>query len=614
MAKHLPFANTADDIRRLVAADPHAARALEAAHARAHDWMASFADDASRPSGWAHNFCCPACAAQLTFDPHLAFSPPNTFVCPRCGAQATGQDLDEAWTYYYRNRSAADLEAVAVCALLGEEEAYAYLARYLDFYASHYAEFPVHGRWAGKGKLAGQGLDEAVWAVAVLRAVNASGQLARVDEARRRFWHEALFAPLADLLIPQSHSYNNISLWLMCACANIALTFGDDALLALALDSDFGIRHQVAKGYTRDGVWRECSFTYHYYTVESLTYFASLFAVSHPDDPLLDLFGRIFTAPLALSFDGARLPALNDGWYPLSVDSLALLFLRARRFVDSPEIIAVTERFRERGSNTLERPASLLVRVAEPVSSAHRATPSPRANVEILTDTNLAGVRAPVHAIFKSGVLIPNHMHRDYNSLIIPPFSDDLGTPGYGHPMTHSWYRQGASHNLVTVDGLVTDKVLPSRIERTPKGLRGVVDVSDLEGFERAERSLELTDKALVDRCDYACAGEHVFDWIFHAKGSASFSCASQPAAPLGNVGGYEHFREVRRLDVAAGECLVICFELEGKTLRLETTLAPGMEAFTALSPDNPADASRTAVILRLRGARAHFEVRFANA
>ncbi len=611
--KGYTYANDAEQIRRLAAAYPFAAEALERARAEAHDWMTSFSDDVSRRSGWGHNFCCPKCASQMTFDPHMKFAPPNVFACPHCGEKVSSVKHDEAWVYTYRYRSAAALESVAVCALLGEEAAYDYMTRFIDFYAVHYAEFPVHGDWAGKGKIQGQSLDEAVWAIAVLRGVNACGLLARVGEAKARYWYETLFAPMAELLFPQAKSIHNIPTWLLCACANIAVTFGDGALLEKALDSEFGIRNQVAKGFTKDGIWHECSMTYHYYTAEALTHFAALFAVSHPDDPLLDEFEKIYTAPLAFAPDGWHLQCVNDGWYPQALGGSAPMMLRAERIVDSVELRSLAGEFLRRIPDRLAEPAMLLIlRPEEDEATSVSATPAkPAEEVMLYPDTNYAFFRTPVPAILKSGVLTRSHMHCDYCSLIVPPFSDDLGTPGYGHPLTPSWYRLGASHNVVTVDGAVPGQVLPSHVEHTASSVRAVVDTASAVPITRMERTLTPTADALLDECDYAADGEHTFDWLFHAKGDVTFSADGVPAGPLGTERGYQYFTDVRRMNVAPGERFTTSFCLNGETLTVSAEVTDGMEVWTAKSPDNPADNTRTTLVLRLRGMEAKFRVRF---
>ena len=138
--------NTAS--RRALLAEAHRITACAAAH---------FDDRVERLSGWAHNFVCTDCASQLDFDPDMNYNPPhNVYTCPHCGKTAASTDHDEAWVYIYRQRYADYMEALAAAALDENPDAIPFMERYLDFYADHYAEFPVHGRWAGKGKIMGQ--------------------------------------------------------------------------------------------------------------------------------------------------------------------------------------------------------------------------------------------------------------------------------------------------------------------------------------------------------------------------------------------------------------------------------------------------------------------------
>ncbi|MBR2350534.1 MAG: hypothetical protein IKA67_00725, partial [Clostridia bacterium] len=70
------FSNGKNEILRLCRDKAYGdalSRALsEAKYAREH-----FADRAEWISGWAHNFCCPECASQMTFDSDMAYGETN---------------------------------------------------------------------------------------------------------------------------------------------------------------------------------------------------------------------------------------------------------------------------------------------------------------------------------------------------------------------------------------------------------------------------------------------------------------------------------------------------------------------------------------------------------
>ena len=584
------FSNTVHDILRMVRANDAFTAVLGEVEETTCFAIKNFEDDISRVAGWGHNFVCPDCASQLVFDPAMPFPPEKPFVCPHCGREATGRDLDEAWVYYHRYHYGSSLSAIALSALLWNDNALEFLISYIDFYADRYEAFPVHGDHAGKGKIMGQSLDEAVWGIQLLRAMKIVED--RLPAEKKAVWLEKLFRPMCALLAPQSNRIHNIPTWQRAFIGMVGLFFGDDALLSEAMDGDYGLRNQIAKGFTKDGIWRECSLGYHYYTVEALTNFFSFYALSAPDDPLFDIFEKMYAAPLALSHDGHTLPALNDGWYPQGVSPM---ILRAARVTDDPAIADQFASLRRTFPEWFVSLDALLYAL-------------PAKTLTLYEDTNLAIFHAPVFAILKSGVLEASHMHRDYLSLSLPPFSDDLGTPGYGHALTPAWYRLGACHNLVTVDRKVPSAVIPSHIEAVTGGALAVID-GGWEGVTLAERSVTEENGGLADRTFFASDEEHTFDWIFHSLGEASFSAPLTPCAPLGDDDGYQFFTDVHK--AAPAPTFRASFTLDGKTLTLEVSEADDLEIFTARSPSNPADILRHTLILRTRGTRASFMVHY---
>lgn len=562
---------------------------LSAARHQSRTLCRTFRDQAGWVSGWAHDFACPDCASHLVFEETMPYNPPNTFRCPHCGRTVSGQKLDEAWVYYYRQYAAGHLEAVAVCALLGDEEARAFLERYFDFYAASYAGFEIHGE--GAGKIMPQVLDEAVWCVQTTRALYPCRHL--FSEEKRQHWHQNLFVPLIELInAPEKQtSVHNHVLWHKCAAGCAALCFDDSALLDEVLNGHLGVRDLARRGFTADGFWHEGSPLYHYYALEALTGFVQLFAHVHPDDPLVGLLERTHLAPLAL--DQWNLPSVNDGWFPLSLDRFADQFHRAAAASGSEALWRQVERIRQHNPEAVSTPCSLLI------------DPAPEA-ITLWKSTNLAVVRYPVHAILKSGVLTRSHMHKDYLSVILPPFSRDLGTPGYGHALYRSWYQLAASHNTVTVDLDQPRPVIPSHLEETENGVRAVID-SGWEGITSASRTLTPEGDHLHDRTEIVCDGVHTIDWLFHAEGDVQFSAPLGEEAFPGDRCGYEHLTDVRKIDC---EDLTVTFTLDGQQLTLQANTRD-LQVFAAKSPSNPSDELRTVIILRTASDRAVFDVRY---
>lgn len=585
---------TAQEIRRLIGGDEaYYGDILVRAQEESRQLCASFRDQPDWVSGWTHEFACPDCAGMLQFDPDMAYNPPNTYTCPHCGKRLSETRFDEAWVSCYRTMAATKLESVAICAVMGDAQALSFLERFFDFYADHYAGFAVHGH--GNGKLMPQVLDEAVWCMQVLRGFYPCRTLFAAQ--KRKKWYEQLFTPLAQLInAPElQQTIHNHVLWHKCAVGAIAVCFEDDALLARTLDEKWGIREQVDKGFTQDGFWREGSVLYHYYALEALTGFCQFYADRCPNDPLVRGLECPYLKPLALSQDQWSLPSINDGWFPLTLERFADQFHRAAAASGAEKLYHQLERIRERCPQTMAVPRALLLdRVKQ--------------TMEIWAHTGLAIVHQPWLAILKSGVLTRSHMHRDYLSVQIPPFSVDLGTPGYGHPMYRGWYQLAAAHNTVAVDGAQPYQVLANHLEETEDGVCAVVD-GGWDGVLWASRTLTVQGEAIHDRTEMHCDGEHVIDWFFHADGEVQFSAEGESCDALGGQDGYEYLTDVRRLHA---DTLAVSFTLENRVLRL-TIPAAGMEVFTAQSPGNPSNRRRTTLILRQKGEKAAFEVTYSQ-
>ncbi|HJA91691.1 MAG TPA: alginate lyase family protein [Candidatus Eisenbergiella merdipullorum] len=551
----------------------------------------SFRDRADWVSGWAHAFVCPNCAAKMVFDESLSYSPPNDFICENCGKISSSTALDEAWVYYYRITVASRLESSAVCALLGDEEALHFLERYFDFYADNYDGFAIHGH--GNGKIMPQILDEAVWCILVLRALYPCRKLFSLE--KRNKWFKKLFYPLVKLIDAPEHQWgiHNHVLWHKCAVGAVGLCFDDQTLLTEALEGPLGIWEQVTQGFNEDYFWFEGSPLYHYYSLEALTGFCQFLEDQIPNHPLMAILEKAYIAPLLLSYDGWQIPSINDGWYPLTLDRFADQIHRAAMCIHSDALLQQMDHIRKHNPKAIATPGSLLIDRVPDI-------------VKLWTASNLAIIKFPFHAILKSGSIAESHRHRDYLSLIIPPFSNDLGTPGYGHELYQSWYVLAASHNTVTIDFDQPHEIISTHIEKVDGGVRAVVD-SGWSDVISASRTLTTSNNTLYDLTEISCADDHTIDWIFHTEGAAKFSAAPSKSAFIGDRCGYEYFTDVYRLDC---DNLTAEFTLNDYTLFL-TVDTSQFETFIAKTPGNPATVKRTALIFRSKGKYTVFNVAY---
>ena len=476
----------------------------------------------------------------------------------------------------------------ALLAKSGDAEALAFLTAYFDFYADHYHDFPVHGDHVGKGRVMPQVLDEAVFAMRLIRAYAVCRDL--WPEDKKKDWYDKLFRPLSAFITPQEKDFQNIALWVWCTYGAIAAAFDDEEALRDALE----IRRQCENGFTADGFWREGSVSYHYYSLDALTCFLSLYRETVQDDPLFETLERAYIFPLTLSYDGSRLLSGNDGWYPLSVSKYASQLLHACRIVDSETL------------NDLLRQILKKSPAAVPYSETVLFLPR-KIIINLLADSRLAVIHLPLFAVLKSGVLMRNHMHADALSVVIPPYADDLGTPGYGHPSTNAWYRQAVSHNTFCLDGAQPMMPLKNHLEETPDGVKAVLDET-FSDLRRAERTLTVLPYGLRDDLVLSSETAHDFDWLFHSSGEMSVNGKTMPcSAAFGDKydGYFEEWQRVKSEE----EDLVVSFERPEGTLTLTVKNQRRYAVFTALSPGNPLNEKRCSLILRIHDSQAAFTV-----
>ncbi len=549
-----------------------------------------FRDRADWVSGWAHAFVCPECAGHMTFDIDRDMREGELFTCSVCKKQSSGTSLDQAWVYYYRITYAKKLEAAAVCALLGDTDALDFMTRYFDFYAENYEGFAPHLPYQ-TSKLMPQVLDEAVWCTYALRALYPCRKL--FSEEKLSFWHQKLFRPIAELVceISINRGLHNHILWHMAAGGMVCLTFGDEEL-RWTIDGEYGIRWQTEHGFTEEGFWFEGSQLYHYYAAEALTGFCQLLADQNPNDPLLSRLDRIYIVPMLTSHDGWSIPSMNDGWYPLTLERFAGQLHRAAWCTGSRDLMAQLDEVKCRQPELLDTPQALLLERAPSVTAA-------------IPGVKLAVIRKPLFAILKSGVVSDSHRQDDCLSVVMPPISNDLGTPGYAHKLYKSWYCTPASHNTITINGIQPMKVIPTHVETTEKSIRAVID-GGWDGVV-ASRTLTCEGGILRDVTEVQLESDGVVDWIFHMEGVRVIEAEICEAADVGEGSGYRYFADVRRL---GGDHLTIRCENDGETLTLDTSLAD-TEAFIMKSPGNPSGQLRDTVILRKKGCAAVFDVKF---
>lgn len=578
---------------------------VQGMRARVDFWQAHFEDDPAQKCGWMHNYVCPACAGFLRFDERQ----PLVHACPACGTVAENtRDVLEAWVYQKRQRIAASLRDAAVLyRMYARAEDLAYILRVVEYYAAHYVEFEEYGEHAGRGRIMGQSLDEAVWAVNVLQALLTAGFDGRSAQGRR--WHHLLFLPIARLVAAQTGMIHNIPLWHATAAFAAGVFFGDERLVRATLGGELGLTQQITRGFTADGLWFENSSGYHTYAMTAATAMCGFARWAGMETELAGLFGRVAAAYAALPrlmFRDGTLTAFNDagraeggGWLR---SALELYLEGARVLAGTPGAEAIAA--------LLQGQDARGARAAFLFGAPAKAAPAAAETGSVHLPHNCVGVlrAGGVEAFFKYGNLHRSHAHPDALQICLPGFSEDLGVTGYGSPFHRGWFTQTLAHSTFVVDGRSQRFDARGTGALSPDGQALHMQVEDAYPGVAARRDLAARDGTLTDRMEIVCDQAHTLDWVFHCAGEAVFSGELTDDALPETDGGYGYLTHVRR---AAGP-FSARFTRDGRTLRLAFDELPdGTALYVAESPDNPANRTRHTLLVRTRARRAVIGARY---
>ena len=567
-------------------------------------WEENFSESSANVTGWLHHYVCPECSGKLTYDPRK----PLEHVCPVCGHVAPNTpEILAAWQYCRRYDIEMTLtEAAVLYCVYGEKKDYDFIVNAVNWYAEHYEEFDEHGKQAGRGRIMGQSLDEAVWAVYVMRALLMIGFDGHSEMGKR--WYKKLFLPISRLVVAQSDTIHNIPLWHEACSFCAGLFFGDEWLANRTYGGDLGLRQQILRGFTDDGIWHENSTGYHFYSTTAATH-ACLFArYMGAEEKYPDLFARVikaYTAPLLLRFRSGEIPAFNDCSKEdcdVAVKVRLDLYIEAAHiFAGMPGAQAIADVIGE--FDTTGQIGMLLY----PVQVTHR---SARALSSVnLTHNKVAVLRNDQFEVFcKYGNLGPSHAHADALEISLPPFSFDTGNPNYGSPLYRGWYTQTMAHNTFVVN--------ETSQERTARGVSTMSE--DGQTFEMcidgtypgvsAKRDLHLAGDTLEDAMQVTCAEPSTIDWMFHSDGETFIAGGAEKAELPAKAEPYQYMTEVERL-LAPSE---VRFTLNGKTLTVRFVELPAdAVVYIAKTHGNPAIHLRSTLMVRTHGDRMTVKVEY---
>ncbi len=551
----------------------------------------AFSDSSQNVAGWLHDFVCPHCAALLKFELTVDKRSDRSFICPNCGKEVSGERYFNAWVYQYRCYFASELDNIVICAHAGTKEAISFLLQFVDFYADRYADFTAHGDHAGKGKIMGQSLDEAVWGICVVRCIYFCRHFISGEKMEK--WFDKLFAPMVRLLLPQGESVQNISVWIQACVGMIGITFNRPELIDKALHGDHGLYKQLERGLTKDFLWYEGSFHYHYYLLDALTYFCELYFGSAHESQLVLLLEKMYDSVMPAVYDGYHILAVNDSWYPVTLKEYALQIIRAAAITHNARLLEMAGNIRRRFPDVFREPGTLLYET--------RLTDNRR----FLFDHHMVLLSKPFPVFLKSGSCTISHSHKDMFSIIVPPFLLDLGTTGYGSPMNDSWLRTSLAHNSVSVDGKQPDPLVNTTIRETDYGVEAFTE--EWPGIDFVSRSLTVEGQFVKDCTEIRSSAEHIYEWTFHSEDEVDCNLDRKPAELTGGA-AYRYFYNTCKLDFSK-DMTVSYRDKNGSILTVSVPYNPGIEVYTAQTPGNPADTMRNTILCRAKGKYVKFVI-----
>lgn len=224
-----------------------------------------------------------------------------------------GNKSDEAWVAISREKNSQAMVDASYIYKITKSKIYSdWIISQIDYYSNNYSGWSEKKNF-GRSRLMYQPLDEAVFIIALLDAERNISENISAD--KKNEWSDKLLMPIFESLDDSFNGLNNVSIWQRAAMLSIAEYKGDYRMASRALDGNHGLVNIIKWGVSNDGIWKEGSFAYQYYTViASLKIFPILERMNLISDykNLIGSIKSIAFKPLQLSFSDGYLPSAGD--------------------------------------------------------------------------------------------------------------------------------------------------------------------------------------------------------------------------------------------------------------------------------------------------------------
>jgi hypothetical protein len=518
-----------------------------------------------------------------------------------------------AWVYYVRSYNIGRIqEAARLYRLTGNTILRDWAIAQLDFYAANYSSWPLQKTWPGQSSMFWQSLDEAAAMPILIDAV----RLLEPDlgQAHLSSLYTHLFSPMVKNLLVFNKT-NNMGTWVASAIAEVAIEFGEPALLDTSLNGKFGLFTLLKTGVTTDYLWNEGTFGYNNYVVlamaplfiladlkgqNELLQFAKLAAENMLLSPLQFRFNDGYL-PFMGDVTGGRLLATNSGIYQALVRTI-------------PTTIG------------LHQEAQTWDSLIDPQTIYTQQPSLPIVTTALFDPDRIAVLKNSYwQAFVHYGQLVSYHAEYEvpgYEIYWQPatgksiPVAANQGTVDYGSPYHNQYFIRGVAHNVALVDGEGQDTLpLTLQVDNFDKDIPTItVSHKNYKKGAAVSRTISLqgsafdesTSISLVDTSSNRRLGVVLNTECQLNLSGSNLNPFQTTSVPQGI--GFSYWSGVTMTSAPTQwNGILVC---SGQSFTLQVTSNLPHKIYLATAPAIPLPNTREAIYLEILGRSAKFEMK----
>lgn len=470
---------------------------------------------------------CPVHGVFLEFDP----ASPHDHRCARCDISYQGRTHDDWWAMGAQLWTAERaVHAAALYLLRGRVEHGDFTARVLRSLADRYTSWKNSDNVLGPSRPFFSTYLESIWLLNISQALSlleaSESSWTAVDARNIR---QKLLSPSAQLIAGFHERGSNRQVWNEAAICSAWMLLGEDRAVRARLDSEGGLRWQIAHGLDESGSWYEGE-NYHLFAHRGLWYGVELMrAMGEPLSAHLSArYSAGFVAPFRGLLPDETFPSRKDSQYASSIRQwrtaewceLGWTHTRDKRLAgilarlyDQAVPSGDTARARSTADAERNTPAVALSRadlswrallMAEAASLPHAAVALASSCEPSEGRAVIRRDHAHVYVALEGGQLGGGHGHPDQLALTLQTgvarWLQDPGTGSYVEPELR-WYRSTLAHAAPLVDTASQPARAARLVAYDERGGAGWIckRVNDIAPGVAVERTIVVCDGYLLD-------------------------------------------------------------------------------------------------------------------